>query len=92
MIVPETTLRRKGDVLYAPVGSDRTVMLSVSAGSYFGLNSVGTRIWELLATPMTVADICARLCEEFEVEAEHCRTAVLQFAEEVVDKGLVYAA
>jgi hypothetical protein len=90
-IALETTLRRDDDILHATVSTDEMVMLSISAGRYYGLNSVGMRIWELLETPMTVARICARLCEEFEVDAQHCQTAVLEFANELVNNGIVDA-
>jgi Coenzyme PQQ synthesis protein D (PqqD) len=89
----ETTLRRSGDdILCAPVSTGELVMLSVSAGRYYGLNSVGARIWELLETPMTVAQICARLCEEYNVEAQECETEVLKFANEMVHNGIAHGA
>jgi hypothetical protein len=83
-------LSRGGDdILYAPVSTGELVMLSVGAGRYYGLNSVGARIWELLETPMTVAQICDRLCEEYKVEAQECETEVLRFANELVYNGIV---
>lgn len=85
-------LSRDGDILHAAVNTDELVMLSISANRYYGLNSVATRIWELLETPMTVAQICGRLCEEFEVDVQNCQTAVLKFATELVDAGVVHAA
>jgi hypothetical protein len=91
-IARETTLSRNGDILCAPVNTEEAVMLSISAGRYYGLNSVAARIWELLETPMTVDQICARLCEEFEIDAQHCQSAVLKFADTVVDNGVIHAA
>jgi hypothetical protein len=88
----ETTLRRDSDILHAAVGTEELVMLSISAGRYYGFNSVGARFWELLETPMTVGQICARLCEEFEIDIQDCQTAVLKFANELVDNGIVHAA
>jgi Coenzyme PQQ synthesis protein D (PqqD) len=41
---------------------------------------------------MTVAQICARLCEEYKVEARECETEVLKFANELVDNGIVHGA
>jgi Coenzyme PQQ synthesis protein D (PqqD) len=90
-IVLETTLTRDGEILHASVSTKEMVMLSISTGRYYGLNSVGMRIWELLETPMTVNKICAQLCREFEVEPLHCETAVLKFANELVDNGIVHA-
>jgi hypothetical protein len=49
------------------------------------------RIWELLETPMTIAEVCARLHEEFEVEAEHCEIAVLKFANDMANNGIIIA-
>lgn len=92
-ISPYTLLARNEAILHAPVDADNAVMLDVASGSYYGLNAVATRIWELLAErPMTIADICARLCEEFEVDEATCEAAVLAFANALVDNGLVDAA
>jgi hypothetical protein len=91
-IALETMLSRDSEILHAAVNTDELVMLSISASRYYGLNSVAARIWELLETPMTVAQICARLCEEFEVDVQECQTAVLKFANELVDNGVVHAA
>jgi Coenzyme PQQ synthesis protein D (PqqD) len=41
---------------------------------------------------MTVAQICARLCEEYKVEAQECETEVLKFANELVHNGIVQGA
>ena len=86
----DTTLSRKGDILHAPVGAEETVMMNVTAGRYHGLNAAASRIWELLETPKTIAQICAQICEEFEVDAQTCEATVLKFAQDLVDNGLVH--
>lgn len=91
-ITLETALSRSSDVLYAPVNAEQAVMLSIGAGRYYGLNAVGMRIWELIGTPMKVSEICVRLCEEFEIDAENCQSAVLEFANDVMDLGIIHAA
>jgi hypothetical protein len=88
----DTTLSRNGDILYASVDSEEVVMLSVTAGKYYGLNAVGARIWELLEHPMTLAQLCAKICEDFEVDMKTCEAAVLRFAEEIIDNGIVHAS
>jgi hypothetical protein len=84
-----TMLSRNGDILHGFVGADEVLMMSNTTGRYYGLNAVGRRIWELLEKPMTVAEICARLCEEFEVDAQDCEAAVLKFADEMASGGIV---
>ncbi len=86
-----TVLRRNGDILHGFVGADEVLMMSNTTGRYYGLNAVGRRIWELLEKPMTVAEVCARLCEEFEVDVQDCEAAVLKFADEMATGGIVLA-
>jgi hypothetical protein len=56
-----------------------TVLLSLEQGRYYGLEEVGSRIWELLAAPRRVGDVCATLCREYEVDAATCAADVLDF-------------
>lgn len=69
-----------------------TVMMSIERGEYFGLNRVGSRIWELLATPMTIQQLCEQLQQEFEIDAGRCRTEVLDFADDMLAQGLLQEA
>jgi hypothetical protein len=91
-ITLDTAVSRIGETLYARVGTEEAVMMSVTAGRYYGLNAVAVRIWELLERPMTIAELCARLCEEFEVDAQTCEAEVLKFVNELIDNGIVHAA
>ncbi|MGH6835913.1 MAG: PqqD family peptide modification chaperone [Methylocella sp.] len=91
-IALDTTVSRAGETLYARAGTDEAVMMSVAAGRYYGLNAVALRIWELLERPVTIAELCARLCEEFEVDARTCEAEVLNFVSELIDNGIVHEA
>jgi hypothetical protein len=91
-ITLDTAVSRIGETLYARVGTEEAVMMSVTAGRYYGLNAVAVRIWELLERPMTIAELCARLCEEFEVDAQTCEAEVLKFVNDLIDNGIVHAA
>ena len=82
-------LSRNGDILYASVDTKEAVMLNIAAGKYYGLNSVAARIWELLEHPMSLVQLCAQICEEFEVDMQTCEGAVLEFAQEMIDNGIV---
>lgn len=87
----DTILSRSTDILHAPVGDDRAVMMSVQAGQYFGLDAVGARVWELLESPKSISQLCAELCEEFEVEPQTCQAQILEFAADLVGQGIVHA-
>jgi hypothetical protein len=91
-IALDTTLNRNGDILYAPTGTEEAVMMSVNAGRYYGLNAVASRIWELLETPKTTIQLCAQICEEFEVDAQTCKAEVLKFVQHLIDNKIVHEA
>jgi hypothetical protein len=81
-------VRRTGDWLSAAVGEE-LVMMSVERGTYLGLNEMGRRIWDLIAEPRDVAEICRTLEREFEVTAETCRAEVEAFLQEMTQNGAV---
>ena len=86
-----TKLTRSGDILHAHVSTEEAVMMSVEAGRYYGLNAVASRIWELLSSPKTVAELCAHICEEFEVDEQTCENEILKFAHTLINHGIVHA-
>jgi hypothetical protein len=88
----DTALSRNGDILHAAVGTEEAVMMSVAAGRYYGLNAVASRIWELLESSKTVGQLCAQICQEFEVDAQTCEAEVLKFVNELIANGVVHEA
>ena len=81
-------VRKQGDWLAAKVGEE-LVMMSAEKGNYIGLSEVGARIWELIETPRTVADVCRELTAEFEVTREVCRAEVEDFLGELEKHGAI---
>jgi len=65
------------------------VMMSIEQGKYYGLDAVGSYIWELLVQPVSVKQIIARLLEEYEVEANTCQKDVLAFLNKMHAKGVI---
>jgi hypothetical protein len=80
--------RRTGNWLSATVGEE-LVMMSVEDGKYLGLNEMGRRIWDLIAEPRNVAEICRTLEQAFEVTPETCRAEVEAFLQEMTQNGAV---
>ena len=65
------------------------VILNLASGIYYGLNNVGSRIWELIQKPITVGDILATVVSEYEVDRTQCEAAVSQFLAELAEHGLL---
>ncbi len=71
---------------------DETVILDLASGTYFGLDPVGARIWGLMGEGQTLAEICATMLEEYEVERAQLEADVLRLAAELAERGLVTPA
>jgi hypothetical protein len=68
---------------------DETVILAEQQGIYYGLNKVGTHIWQLFLSPRTVADICAALETMYAVSHEQCEEDVLTLLKDLHAHGLI---
>jgi len=58
-------------------------MMSVENGKYYGLDDIGSRIWELIERPVKVSDLIDTLLERFDVDRETCEIDVLKFLNEL---------
>ena len=68
---------------------DETVILDLANGTYFGLDPVGARMWELMGEGKTLAAICEQLLEEYEVSRDDLERDTLRLTQELADQGLV---
>ena len=66
-----------------------TVILNLSRGTYFGLNDVGTIVWQALQQRATIADLRDAVVREFEVAGEVAEADVRSLLAEMIDAGLV---
>ncbi len=80
-------------VLFKTV-SDGAVLLHVEEEIYFGLNEVGSRIWQLLPpTCANLEDLCARLSQAYtDVAPEVLRADVLELLGQLEENQLVVAS
>lgn len=85
-----TTVSRTTDVLSTDV-DDELVVIHLDSNAYYGFDSIGRRIWELIEQPRSIIDVCAALCEEFDVAPEECESDVLAFLEELASSSVVHA-
>ncbi|MBE0621759.1 MAG: PqqD family protein [Burkholderiales bacterium] len=75
-------------VMARQVGEE-TVILDLASGTYFGLDPVGARIWQLLSDGKTLAEICAAMLAEYDVSSEDIERDVLSLAQELQSKQLI---
>lgn len=86
----DTQLSIPPQVMSRLVGEE-TVLLDLSSGIYFGLDGVGKRIWETVADGQSLAQTIAVITSEFEVEEPQAEADVVEFASNLLERGLLVA-
>ena len=87
----DSVLHRSDDVLFQEVAGE-SVLLDLASEQYFGLDPVGTRIWDLIDGKRQLGDIQRILCAEYDAEPQQIGNDLLALAKSLVDTGLAQAA
>ena len=69
----------------------QSVLLDLKAGRYFGLDEVGTRMWQVLTASQSVEAAYTVLLAEYDVEPGRLREDLLALAEKLIENGLLEA-
>lgn len=81
-------MKRKDDQITADVDGE-VVMMSIEQGEYYGLDTIGSRIWGLYSEPKTIEQVVDTLINEYDVDRESCINDVMLFVEKLVAKDLI---
>ena len=65
------------------------VLLNLETGTYFGLDPVGTRIWQLLQQNGQLQHILSCLLSEFDTDRKRLRADLLQLVSTLSAQGLL---
>ena len=71
---------------------DEVVILGLNDEVYYGLDGAGARMWDLLQTPRTLAELVDLLSAEFEVTRERLESDLEALLATLHEKGLVAVA
>ncbi len=83
-----TLLARNPDLIGADMDGEM-VMMSIDKGAYYGINNMGSWIWNLLENEMTVLAIIDSVCDAYEVEAKQAHKDIMEFLSNLLEHGLV---
>ena len=67
-----------------------TVILDLKSESYFGLDEVGTRIWQLLQEHGDVQKTFDVMLAEFDVGEDQLKNDINALLDEMLEKGLLH--
>lgn len=82
------TIALSPDVISQEV-SGETVLLDLESENYFGLDEVGTRIWQLIKETNDLNAIFNTLLEEYEVTEERLQQDITVLLTEIEGLGLI---
>ena len=84
----DQTIRPSPDA-YAQGVADETVLLQIRRGAYYGMDAVGTLIWQGIQDGRSPRDICAAIAAQFEVPVETVQADARRFLEDLVANDIV---
>lgn len=68
---------------------EEAVILDLNQSMYFGLDPVGTFIWQQVQEPVRVEAVRDAVLARYEIDAAQCEQDVLGFLSELAAEGLV---
>ena len=66
-----------------------SVFLNLDTEHYYGLDEIGTRMWQVVTTSPNIEDAFVQLLGEFDVEAQQLRENLSELLERLIDLGLL---
>ena len=77
------------DTVFAQEVDGEMVLLDMNSENYFGLDEVGTAIWQAMQEKETLQKVLDVLLEQYEVESDVLEKDLADFINKLVESGLV---
>lgn len=88
IITEDATIVASSDLLCCEL-SEGAVILDLNSGVYYGLDVVGTFIWDLIQEPRSISAIVSAMLEEYLVDSERCRQDLKKLLAEMAQLKLI---
>lgn len=88
MISRKDTISASSDLMIAELEGE-AVLLDMQSGRYFGLNEVGTQIWEMAQEPCLVEEVIMALEGYYEIPASQLEQDVMAFLHDMMSRQLI---
>lgn len=76
------------DQISCDLGGEAAI-LHLKTAIYYGLDPVGARVWDLLRTPRTLAEIRDAILAEYDVEPDRCERDLRDLLEKLAAERLI---
>ena len=78
MLNLDSIVSYREDIDTTDIDGDK-VMMDLEKGQYFALNSVGSRIWEEIQSPVKISEVVNTLLSEYDVDRETCEKSLSMY-------------
>ena len=82
------TIEISSDILTQEVSCE-TVILDLNSESYFGLDEIGTRIWQLIQEQKDLKSVTATMLNEYDVEEKQLAEDIEDLLAKLDEAGLI---
>lgn len=83
-----TTVVASSNQVSSDLGGE-TIILNVKTGQYFGVDAVGTQIWNLLKEPQSLMELKDAILNTYDVEPDRCERDLRNLLRELANEGLI---
>ncbi|MGB5505541.1 MAG: PqqD family protein [Sulfurovum sp.] len=77
------------ETVFAQEVDGEMVLLDMESENYFGLDEVGTAIWQAMQEEATLQEVLEVLLDQYDVEAEVLERDLSDFVGKLLESGLV---
>ena len=88
-MIDEQTYVKRNNEAFANEIDGEAAMMNIQTGKYYGLDEIGSRIWELMEQKIQVKAIIDQLKKEYDVSEQQCKTDVLNLLNELKTNQLI---
>lgn len=87
-ISPESVVVISSDQISSDLAGE-SVILQLKSGIYYGLNEVGSVVWQLINEPRTVQSLYDAVLAEYDVEPQTCEHDVQVLLRDLLEAQLI---
>ena len=80
---------RFSDTVFAQQVDGEMVLLDMKSENYFGLDSVGTDIWQAIEKKKRLKEVLEILKEQYEADEDVLRRDLIAFVKQLQEQGLI---
>ncbi len=90
-LIPSTQFQRKPDLIFGNI-DEEVVIFDIEKDSFIHMNSVASRIFELIENPMLLEQLHKQMMSEYEIDADTCEQEVSNTIHDLEQRGLLVSS